>query len=1091
MSSSDTAQGIPQMEHDSRARSESSTINSFISSLRLERTNTKSNGLSILQRRKTLHKQAKDPKTDQEALEKEIRHIERLASLLGRRPTKFDLKRSTPTVNHDLDSTLVGFFDVNDDDERLSEALLSGSHTARDDDNDEEHDGFLKAPELKAKNIRTAPTALIADQQTAADYASGDDPFDKIEEMNIVNSPSGSAEYLPLDTYKSNENVVSSSTDKPQLQILDGLDTLHIDSHNTSGGKVDHYSGKDDELDSPTCKDDILADINRSNTWKRQSMALIQERQALGPALPRIADISDEDEEQEDSYDDDVKADSSSLNNQMHPGGVTAGGQLGLVEATAVGTASGAGLLSTTSAVEEYLDILDYMDEKNQNDDGHISSDLQGNSDSSDAGEISLSDGGEGSSDSDSDANGSKYLARLTPQQPRSALGASRKLGLDGASSDNNQKGRRNFLSINNSNAESDSASGSHSARLNSQARVDVAMPLSAGSGISGVPGRSTLRRGRRVLSKGRSLKNGKGLSMRLAQKTPTQKLPALQTAKSEGAGSFVRGATPIVELPRPNSPDSIQREKIASSTAVQTQLPGLAKMAEDAVAASREMNSSTRAKKQMPHTAFYKPLPPIPDRVLRTLDASSSSNAANSVTKIPPPLPDKARPAVPKAFGGERLGTRAEFEAELERPSSKKLFGDDSKPPVEVVGQQYNVALSMSSPTLPITPGGIGSIHRPGTAQSVASEEKSERASSPLAEWLQRTDIMLPTNNPATIKVPLYPPTGSGKSVTFNSYHYEPPAEDAGDNLHPGSRRAARGRVVRRVSVLPPSQAPSAYQRPVSSSSSIYSSVSQNRNSTTLSIPNSPHGSKRNSTASEPTRTSSTDSSTRHNTRPQQNEGPSSVQPTSPSMESPANNSHTEGIATSDAYAFSSMSAPSGPTVLSAPPGAGEMFDDVNASAPNGMLEPSAPMLPEPTAPELPQQWATSSPQTYAFPMPVHYVTNPAQSGYSVSPAPMSPQAPGTPLPERMHGTPPELPNKPRPQSVPSAPLPPPPQATHSQTAPDISVEDVSGERADAAVPASVSRANVMSALLSPTSGFVMVSLLIDPAFCLLHEYF
>ncbi|KAJ2557342.1 hypothetical protein EV175_001400, partial [Coemansia sp. RSA 1933] len=1057
---------MPQMEQGGRTRSENSVISNFISSLRLERTNTKVNGQSTVQRRKTLHKQAKDPKADQAALEKEIRHIERLASLLGRRPTKFDLQRSKPTVNHDLDSTLVGFFDVNDDDERLSEALLSGSHTARaDDDEDGEERRFLESPELKAKNIHKAAKALITEQQTTADYASGDDPFDKIEEMNIANSPSGSAEYLPLDTYKSGDNVVSSSSGKPQPQVSDDLEKLGMNSDNVGGGKVYLYSGTKDGggLDSPTCNDDILADINRSNTWKRQSTALIQERQLFGPALPKIADISDV---EEDIYGDDVN------------------GQLGLVGHTVAGADNGAGLLSTTSAVEEYLDILDYMDEKNQHDshhsagsnnDGHISSDLQGNSDSSDAGEISLSDGGECSSDSDSDASGSKYLARLTPQQPRGALRTSRKIGIGG----DIQHARHGSFGRDGSNAESDGTSGSHShshsAQPNRQTHTPVAMPLSAGPGISGVPGRSTLRRGRRVLSKGKSLKSSLGPSARLARR-----LPAMQSAKSEGASTFASGSTPssVADSPQPNSPDSSQRMEIASSKVVQTQLPGLAKLAEDAVAASKEMNSSARMKRQQPPATFYKPLPPIPDRIVRTLDASGSTAAtgpgsgmeATSTGKIPPPLPEKARPTVPRVFAGERLTTRAEFEAENERPSAQRLFGEDRRP-AEAVGRQYSTIVSMSSPTLPLSPDGIGGIQRPGTSLSAAIEEKLDgHTSSPLAEWLQRTDIMLPANNPAAIMVSLYPPTtGSSKSVTFNSYRYEPPAEDAkaqaGDNLRPGSVRTHKGRVVRRVSVLPPSQAPNAYQRPVSSSSSIYSSVSQNRNLSVHSNLNSPHDSKRASIASEHAQTSSAASSA---ARPQQNE-----EPASSSMENPASNARAEASATIDPFAFSTMVVSNGPTVLSAPPGAGEMFDEADASAPDGLLEPSAPMLPEPTAPELPQQWETSSPQTYAFPIPVHYVTAPPQGGYHVPPPPEA---------TRVHGSPPELPSKPRPQSVPSAPLPVPPQSssaqppqvTHSQTAPYIAIEDVSSELPDAAGGAN--RSDAMSAaLLSPTGGFVM----------------
>ncbi|KAJ2688979.1 hypothetical protein GGH99_002921, partial [Coemansia sp. RSA 1285] len=1085
MHSGDAVQRIPQMEHSSRTRSDSSTISNFISSLRLERTNTKANGQNPVQRRKTLNKQAKDPMADQAALEKEIRHIERLASLLGRRPTKFDLKRNKPTVNHDLDDTLVGFFDVNEDDERLGEMLLSGRHTATAADFDEEQDMSLEAPELKAQNIHAAPAALIADQQSTVEYANDDDPFDKIEEMNIKASPSGSAEYLPIDNYKDSEGTIRSGVTESQQQVSSGLQKLRVEP-NSMGGNSD-----DSELDSPTCNDDILADINRSNTWKRQSNMLIQERERFGLALPKIADISDEDDElHDDIY-------SNNAKNEPPPNNQTApddGGQPGPAGPALTEPTSKTGLLSTALAVEEYLDILDYMDEKNQNEDsqsdcssndGHISSDLQGNSDSSDGDDILLSEGGDGSSDSDSDASGSRYLARLTPQQPRDVS--------SGVEADNVQYSAQSLHIDGFNSVEPDGASGSQSARQNRHIRVAVTMPLSAGSRISGVPGRPTLRRSRRVLSKGRSLKSSSGLAATLAQRPP-----ALQTAKSEfkttqsrleSAGdhderSFVKEIGSDLGQPQIHSPDNKQRSDIASSTVVQTQLPGLARLAEDAVATSKETSSSTQMKKQQPHASTHKPLPPIPDRILRTLDAAGASSSepgsgrtASAPVKIPPPLPDKARPTVSRTFGGERLGTRAELEAESERPSSRRLF-DDDRGQKETSGQAYDSILSMSSPTLPMSADGIGSssssAHRPGTPQSVVDETSLKRTSSPLAEWLQRTDIMLPTNNPSTVKVPLYPPGGSGKPITFNSYHYEPPADEAqahaGDNPRSGSRRMAKGRVVRRVSVLPPPQTPSAYQHAASPGSSLYSFASQTHISPVHSIPNSPLASKRTSTVSAPTptRADSSASSTTHSTRPQQSEAPhdlpNSAHPASPSMENPASSAHAKHIASSSAYAFSSMDVSGGPTVLSAPPGASEMISDAEASAPVGMLEPSAPMLPEPTAPELPQQWAASAPQAYAFPLPVHYVTSPTQGGYG-----LSPQLSNAWLSARTHGRRLALPPKPRPQSVPSASLPSPPQPVSCGIASSgVSAEDVSA-------PADPSRTSISSALLSPTGGFVM----------------
>ncbi|KAJ1842491.1 hypothetical protein LPJ57_010004, partial [Coemansia sp. RSA 486] len=99
-------------------------INHYIASLHLERSNTKAGVASSIVRRKTLIKQAKDPKADQAALEREIQHVERLASLLGRRQTRFKHKVGKVKVNHDLDATLDGFFDEHEDD-KVGDMLLN------------------------------------------------------------------------------------------------------------------------------------------------------------------------------------------------------------------------------------------------------------------------------------------------------------------------------------------------------------------------------------------------------------------------------------------------------------------------------------------------------------------------------------------------------------------------------------------------------------------------------------------------------------------------------------------------------------------------------------------------------------------------------------------------------------------------------------------------------------------------------------------------------------------------------------------------------------------------------------------------------
>ncbi|KAJ2797719.1 hypothetical protein H4R20_005086, partial [Coemansia guatemalensis] len=369
----------------------STEVNSYIASLQLERNNTKVGHSNPLQRRKTLMKEARDPHTDQKALEQEIKQVERLASLLGRRATRFDGKRSAPKVNHDLDATLVGFFDDHDDNERLGDILLSGGLRAQQaqDSNGNAGGGSSEDadPRLVEKSIHAAPSALIAQQQ-ADTYRHAADPFDKIEEMDVAESLTGSAEYLPLATYKSEEVMMSgASDDKPAQQ----------NAAERTGGKMTLNTDASELSDD----DGELLGVNRSNTWRQQCSALIKEREQHGPALPTIADDDEEDAEEDEDW-----------TAKAH-GGERAIANLGSPTQP-----------RAASAVEEYLDILDFMNAAGESgdefrrtsdrEDGHISSDLDGNRATTSESELDLSATDSSESEAESDA---QYLARLL--QPR------------------------------------------------------------------------------------------------------------------------------------------------------------------------------------------------------------------------------------------------------------------------------------------------------------------------------------------------------------------------------------------------------------------------------------------------------------------------------------------------------------------------------------------------------------------------------------------------------------------------------------------------------------------------------------------------
>ncbi|KAJ2492470.1 hypothetical protein IWW37_001374 [Coemansia sp. RSA 2050] len=1110
-------------------------VDSYIASLHLERSNTRAATPSTLQRRKTLMKQASDPTADQAALELEIRQVERLASLLGRRQTKFDGKRGRPTVNHDLDATLEGFFDVQDDEnERVADILLSGTHSAavyslgRDD-----LGGGVENPELKHANIRSAPATLIA-TQFEPEYGQAVDLFDRIDEMHLAKSPSGSAEYLPLDSYNGEGSGVSVSGTSavPELAAIltGGSSSSHI-----ARGKAADIADQDFNADSPISDDGVLAGITRSSTWKRQSMLLIQERDRLGPALPQLPNDLDEDDELPEEEKAHVStADQNTLpeNLPVAVAPVPLAPTSGTDEegAPSMEGAFVTGMYPTddapnTAVVTDYYDILDFIDAKehsdigasrnNDDEDGHISSDLLANSDTSD---IDLSDDDSDSSDSDD-----QYLSRISQQR------VLRVANVVNAPRPHTSHHARH------------ASSGSIQQPIDSTPMVDqrssVIVPDAEANNGVGLVSHSTLRRNRRILTKGKSIRRGslnrqstRTQPVVSTQPTEASLNPTIPESKPLGGTvpsprwSVAGGDEPMLAAQRANSPlahpaahsaVAPARAVVVSSTrpdslfsagrggppaepapmaaaaspaspGVPAPMPGLAKLAEAAHAAAAAATlPGTRTNRGLSVSAIggarHKPLPPVPDRLSCTLQAAddaaaAAATAAASVTQetlaassntaaarpgraAPPPLPAKARPKIPQALAGDRLGTRAAIAAALERPSSQTLFG---------VGQVR--AYSQQASLEHMAPVGAPGMHRAATTQPALPAA----GASPLGlqAWLQRTDILAPANDSTSAK-----PAPSLTIAESVSMPLERPASQQTYTPRPmtAARRKsmrARSRVVRKVAVpsLPLQEPPPPPSlRPASSHSSIHSSASHEN-------------------------------------------GPS--QPTSPDL---VPNSQTVALehspmassvsttATQDAcpYPYSHEYEPiqtvSGPTVLSEPPG-------------SELLEPSAPMLLEPTAPELPEQWDIVSPHSYAFPQPMHYeipsapqyaygavpgmAPRHAQMGFALPPltppqlhmyaAPPSqsqahtmplatvPSAMLSPALSHQRPGPPKLPEKPRPllsggagrrpMSVPSTSRPQ--SLAHSGMAPTTQTPD----RTSAPV------SNIGTPLASPLNDYVMV---------------
>ncbi|KAJ2018320.1 hypothetical protein GGI14_002373 [Coemansia sp. S680] len=1082
-------------------------IDNYIASLHLERSNTRAVAPSALQRRRTLIKQASDPTADQEALELEIRQVERLASLLGRRQTKFDRKRGRPTVNHDLDATLEGFFEVQDDNERVADILLSGTHSAAvySLGHDDLGDG-IENPELKHANIHSAPATLIA-TQFEPEYGQVVDPFDRIDEMHLAKSPSGSAEYLPIDSYSGEGNRVSVSgaSAVPELSVTltGGSSSSHM-----ARGKAAEIVDEDFNGDSPISDDGVLAGITRSSTWKRQSLMLIQERDRLGPALPQIPDDLDEDdelsEEEETPREGGLSVPQVStayqgalpehLPEAVAPALFTTEGNAPSMEDAFV-----TGVYPTdapsTAVVTDYFDILDFMDakehsdiempEKNDEDDGHISSDLLANSDSSD---IDLS--GDDSSDSDD-----QYLSKIGQQRMLRVANV-----VDAPLADASQHAG----SVQQPGASASTVNQQRSSAMVSDAEAENAVGLSS---------HSTLRRSRRILTKGKSIRRGStsqqstraqpvvstqaaeaSLSVSIPESRPAggavpssrwsvvgadEQVLASHRVSAPSAYPAAHSAVARARVAAPSTrPDSLfsagrsgppaghHVQMAAASPAypgIPAPTPGLAQLAEAAQAAAAAQLSGTRAARGLSVSAIggarHKPLPPVPDRISRTLQAADAaaqealaagSNIATAGPgRAPPPLPAKARPKIPQALAGDKLSTRAAIAAALERPSSQALFGADV-----VRASSHQASLEH----MPL-PAGAPGMHRAATTQPALA------AASPLGlqAWLQRTDILAPPPTiPETLSMPLEMPTPQQRPHTARPMT--------------ASRRKsmrARSRVVRKVAVPSlPLQEPTL--RPASSNSSIHSSASHEDGP---SPPTSPVLAPNSLTvtttaiALEPLPMASTSTTT-----------------TTAQGAYPYPYSHD----------YEPMPAVSGPTVLSAPPG-------------SELIEPSAPMLLEPTAPELPEQWDMVSPHSYAFPQPMHYetpsapqyvynavpgmtpghapmgfalplMTPPQLPMYAVPPPPpqahtMPMEAMPSPAPSHQRRGPPKLPEKPRPllsggtgrrpMSVPSSSHPQSQaHAAHAAMAPTTQAPD----RTSAPV------SNYSTPLASPMNEYVMV---------------
>ncbi|KAJ2137230.1 hypothetical protein IW136_003593, partial [Coemansia sp. RSA 678] len=825
-----------EVDSDSQVDS-NGQVDSYIASLHLERNNTRVGHRHLIQRRKTLMKQARNPQADQEALEQEIRQVERLASLLGRRQTRFNRKRGAPKVNHDLDATLTGFFDVEDND-HVGEVLLSAGH--RHDEADDVDDAVIDNPQLTAKNIHAAPAALLAQEQQSGDYQHSDDLFDKIEEMNMAESPSGSAEYLPLDTYKNEEITVAAASGNSLQGSLVGSNSA--EARVSSGKLAADVADADDEDE-----DNMLLGVIRSATWKRHSSALIKEREQHGPAMPAIIDEEDEEEVEdcavtEPKYIYEVAAaettaaptstatataenkvlmvqKNAALTRKLslmrarvmanaQDSLAQAGSRSGLrtedagpepEQAVEFGVPSVLSPLSPPGAsiVDDYMDILDFMDsaqptDVSDRDDGHISSDLLGNSySSSTSSSIDLS----AADSSDSADSDSHYLAQLI--QPRrlsvvNVVNEPRVLPAVEPPATTPPVAESSVDTV-------DTVDTQAPALSYQKPALEAASVATAGM----LNNRSTLRRNRRIMSRGRGLRGGH--TSMLGPRSATEP-SAESSARSSDVDSGERSRTIDSHAASEHLASTLRAslslgspEKVVED--IRPRTVGLAQLARDAISMN-EQHTNTRMRHIQPllsSAMSQKPLPPIPDRLLRTLEVADTKAAAqltpeaadakSVLQRMCPPLPTKERPRLPRILAEDGLATRPELAAARARPSSMRLFGcrrdaDALDPPLGSPRALQRPATAQSlSPTVP------------STVQSLTpTEPVTDDTPLGLREWLQRTDMLLPSNNRVSKPLP-YPPSSSGKSPSFVSYHYQPASPSS--NANPS--RTASGRVLKK----------------------------------------------------------------------------------------------------------------------------------------------------------------------------------------------------------------------------------------------------------------------------------------------------
>ncbi|KAJ2579687.1 hypothetical protein GGH95_002974, partial [Coemansia sp. RSA 1836] len=662
----------------------------------------------------------------------------------------------------------------------------------------------------------------------------------------------------------------------------------------------------------------------------------------------------------------------------------------------------------STAVVADYLDILDFIDTKDHSDvgvsaqadedDGHISSDLLANSDSSD---IDLSgDDGANSSSSDSD---DQYLSKISQQRMFRVA---------------------NVVDINQHAGQAAEHSSVTQVQPTTTAPI-AAVPDAVEYSAVGLSSRSTLLRSRRILTKGKSIRRGSA-SQRSTREQPVvstqpteaslnvsipeanrplgeavpsprwsvadvekqtlasqrQSAPSAYSAahsaiartraaapstRPDSLFSAGRGNTPVAPAPMAVGPASPGSPGLASGLALGL-APGLAKLAEAAQAAAQV--AGTRTTRGLSVSAIggarHKPLPPVPDRISRTLQAADAAEAQMAIAngaaatarpgRGPPPLPAKARPKIPQALGGDRLSSRAAVAAALERPSSQALFGT-------------SVARAASQQLLPehMAPAGM---HRSATESRVGASPLGLQA------WLQRTDMLASASSAATSQ-------SSPPSELIPESLSMPTEMPAGQlqQLHTprpmtATRKKAKSRVIRKVAVLPLSSQEPPPLRPASTNSSIHSSASHDDGpsppTSPVLAPNSQAVAVSAALAlEEHSHMATASTTTTALSDPHRSQ--------SPLLQGAYPLPHE--------YEYDSMPTMAGPTVLSAPPGT---IEDYPPGAPGiELLEPSAPMLLEPTAPELPEQWSMVSPNSYAFPQPMYYQSPvvPPQYAYGAVP--------------------------------------------------------------------------------------------------------